>query len=230
MALLKSYIASFERSTKFLLPQASFERSKNILVPHINYQNLKSVLRPFSCSTCLLKKFPPPEPKKWLTYNEKVFPPQEPGEEPRPAFVCHMKSNIKYSYKKMWYIAVLARGLSVDDALNQLKFINKMGAITVADTIKEARTMAVQDHNVEFPTKLWVAESFVGKGYVMKGMRRHARTRMGEVRYQYNHYFVRLEEGDPPKDYYYWRRPLSVQERLDRWLKESRERTINFAN
>lgn len=25
------------------------------------------------------------DPKKWLEYNKQIFPPQKPGEEPRPA-------------------------------------------------------------------------------------------------------------------------------------------------
>jgi large subunit ribosomal protein L22 len=46
------------------------------------------------------------------------------------------------------------------------------------------------------------AESFTGKGFVMKGIRRHARKRAGLVEYKHCHYFVRLEEGPPPENYY----------------------------
>lgn len=31
-----------------------------------------------------------PEPKKWPTYNEKVFPPQKPEEERRPAVIIFL--------------------------------------------------------------------------------------------------------------------------------------------
>ena len=37
---------------------------------------------------------------------------------------------------------------------------------------------------------------------VVKGMRRHARGRFGMVEYKYMHYFIRLEEGPPPKKYF----------------------------
>ncbi len=47
--------------------------------------------------------------------------------------------------------------------------------------IQEAQEIAVRDHHVEFKTNLWVAESFASKGDVIKGVRRHARGRMGEV-------------------------------------------------
>ncbi|CAG9563638.1 unnamed protein product [Danaus chrysippus] len=164
-------------------------------------------------------------PKRFLEYNKKIYPPQEIDEEPRPAFVCHQKTNIKYSPEKLWYIAVLVRGMTVDEALKQLSFVNKKGAGYVKDTILEAQNLAVTEHNVEFKSNLWIAESFSGKGMVIKGVRRHARGRLGEVRYQYSHYFVRLEEGKPPKDYYK-QNPLTPQQQLDRWLEQMRKRKI----
>lgn len=48
---------------------------------------------------------------------------------------------------------------------------------------------------------------------------------MGEVRYQYSHYFVRLEEGKPPKDYYN-RNLLTPNEQLDKWVQQMRKRKI----
>ena len=64
------------------------------------------------------------EPKRWMQHNLDVIEPQ-PGQEPPPRvrtlpsidhlffdrlfafnqFYCHMRSNIKYSPKKMWFIA-----------------------------------------------------------------------------------------------------------------------------
>ncbi|KAL0839515.1 hypothetical protein ABMA28_016219 [Loxostege sticticalis] len=164
-------------------------------------------------------------PKRFLEYNKKVFPPQALGEETRPAFVCHQLTNIKYSPEKLWYIASLVRGMTVDEAVKQLSFVNKKGATFVKQAILEAQEMAVKQHNVEFRSNLWIAESFAGKGTVLKGIRRHARGRMGEVRYQYSHYFVRLEEGKPPKDYYK-REPLTPQQQLDKWLEQMRKRKI----
>lgn len=113
----------------------------------------------------------------------------------------------------MWYIASLVRGMSVDEAIRQLKFVNKKGAIHVREVIEEAKELAVKEHNVEFGSNMWVgklynlkemgccykivlvAESFVSKGQVIKGMRRHGRARFGIVQYFHCHYFVRLEEG-----------------------------------
>ncbi|XP_054001324.1 39S ribosomal protein L22, mitochondrial [Hylaeus anthracinus] len=142
------------------------------------------------------------EKKTFLQYNKVIYPPQKPGEERRPGYVCHVKKNIKYSPDKMWYVACLVRGMTVDEAVKQLSFLKKKGAAIAKEVILEAQHMAVEEHNIEFKSNLWVAESFVGKGIVIKGIRRHARARPGEVRYKYTHYFVRLEEGKPPENYY----------------------------
>ncbi|KAG7176680.1 39S ribosomal protein L22-like [Homarus americanus] len=192
----------------------------------------------------------PHGPRNWLKYNERKFPPTPLGEEERPAvsnidplgtcttlllplvvmrgvrFVCHLKKNIKYSPSKMWYVASLVRGLRIDDAINQLKFVHKKGSVAARETLEEARDLAVKDHNVEFPSNLWVSESFVGKGMVIRGFRRHARSRFGKVEYKYCHYFVTLEEGEPPEHYYPHRRPLTPQEMLQEWIDNQRQRTI----
>ncbi|XP_015596830.1 39S ribosomal protein L22, mitochondrial isoform X2 [Cephus cinctus] len=164
-------------------------------------------------------------PQKWLKHNRTIFPPQSPDEERRPAYVCHMKTNIRYSPKKMWYIACFVRGMSVDEAVKQLNFVLKKGGAIVKETILEAQQLAVEKHNVEFKSNLWVAESFYGKGVVYKGFRRHAKMRAGEIRYIHSHYFVRLEEGKPPANYYL-NVPKSKDEMLQKWLEDMRKRKI----
>lgn len=161
----------------------------------------------------------------WLSYNKKFFPIQSPEEERRPAYVCHMKANVKYSPKKMWYVACFVRGMSVDEAIKQLSFIHKKGATIAKETILEAQQLAVAEHNVEFKSNLWVAESFCTKGYVLKGIRRHARGRLGKVHYKYCNYFVRLEEGKPPENYYL-PAPQTGEEKLEEWMRNMRMRKI----
>ncbi|KAG5324135.1 RM22 protein, partial [Acromyrmex heyeri] len=164
-------------------------------------------------------------PTRFLDYNKTVFPPQKPGEERRPAYVCHMKANIKYSPKKMWYIASFVRGMTVDEAVKQLSFMYKKGAEIAKEVILEAQRLAVEEHNVEFKSNLWVAESFSTKGIVIKGIRRHAKARMGVIHYRYCHYFVRLEEGPPPK-HYYLPYPKTGEELLNDWMKQLHMRKI----
>lgn len=61
----------------------------------------------------------------------------------------------------MWYIASMIRGMSVDEALRQLSFVLKKGAIPVRDTILEAQKMAVAQQNVEFKTNLWIGKQCI---------------------------------------------------------------------
>ncbi|XP_076754092.1 mitochondrial ribosomal protein L22 [Xylocopa sonorina] len=165
------------------------------------------------------------EKTDFLKYNDTIFPPQKPGEEKRPGYVCHVKQNVKYSPLKMWYIACFVRGMTVDEAVKQLSFLQKKGAAIAKETILEAQRMAVEEHNIEFKSNLWVAESFATKGTVVKGFRRHARARSGKVRYKYCHYFVRLEEGKPPKQYYQ-SAPKSGEEMLKEWMEQMHSRKV----
>ena len=62
----------------------------------------------------------------WPAYNERIYLPDTDGTH-RPAYVCHVRDNVRYTSKKMWHVANLLRGLSVDEALKQVDFINKKG-------------------------------------------------------------------------------------------------------
>ncbi|XP_029042267.1 39S ribosomal protein L22, mitochondrial [Osmia bicornis bicornis] len=166
-----------------------------------------------------------PERPSFLKYNKTIFPPQKPGEEKRPGYVCHMKKNIKYSPLNMWYISSFVRGMTVDEAVKQLSFLKKKGAAIAKEVILEAQRMAVEEHNIEFKSNLWVAESFATKGIVIKGIRRHAKARVGTVHYRYCNYFVRLEEGKPPK-HYYQNPPKSGEELLQEWMTNMHHRKI----
>jgi len=73
-------------------------------------------------------------------------------------FVCHMKANIKYSPLKMWYVACLVRGMQIDDAIRQLDYVQRKGAKFVKEALIEAQELAVQKHNVEFRSNLWVGK------------------------------------------------------------------------
>lgn len=73
-------------------------------------------------------------------------------------YVCHQMLNVKYSPFKMQFVAEMVRGLTVDEALRQLKMCSKKGATFIYETILEAQEKAVKEHNVEFRSNLWVGE------------------------------------------------------------------------
>nr|XP_059864449.1 large ribosomal subunit protein uL22m isoform X2 [Delphinus delphis] len=94
--------------------------------------------------------------RKWEKKNKIVYPPQLPGEPRRPAEIYHCRRQIKYSKDKMWYLAKLIRGMSIDQALAQLEFSDKKGAQIIKEVLLEAQDMAVRDHNVEFRSNLYI--------------------------------------------------------------------------
>lgn len=61
----------------------------------------------------------------------------------------------------MWYIACLVRGMTVDEAVKQLSFVNKKGAAYVKEAILEAQELAVTSHNVEFRSNLWIGMLYI---------------------------------------------------------------------
>ncbi|KAG7484675.1 hypothetical protein MATL_G00052770 [Megalops atlanticus] len=137
--------------------------------------------------------------KNWERKNRILYPPQRPDEPPRPAEVYHCRRQIKYSKDKMWYLAKLIRGMSIDQAIAQLEFNDKKGAKIMKEVLLEAQEMAVKNHNVEYKSNLYVAESFSCKGKYLKRIRYHGRGMFGIMDKVYCHYFVKLVEGAPPK-------------------------------
>jgi len=72
-----------------------------------------------------------------------------------------MKTNVHYSPWKLWYIATLVRGMSIDEALKQIDYVKKKGASIVKETLLEAQELAVKEHHVEFRSNLWVGKSII---------------------------------------------------------------------
>lgn len=108
---------------------------------------------------------------------------------------------------------------------HELYYESKTDKSFFSQVIEEAQAIAVRDHNVEFKSNLWIADSYVTKGQVIKGTRLHARGRRGEVRFMFCNYYVRLREGKPPK-YYYPPEPTGFQ-KMEEYIKEQRMRRIN---
>ncbi|XP_048021832.1 39S ribosomal protein L22, mitochondrial [Megalobrama amblycephala] len=137
--------------------------------------------------------------KHWERRNLIVYPPQQKDETRRPAEIHHCRRQIKYSKDKMWYLAKLIRGMTIDQALTQLEFNDKKGAKIIKEVLLEAQDMAVKNHNVEYKSNLYIAESFSGKGKYLKRIRYHGRGMFGIMDKVHCHYFVKLVEGVPPK-------------------------------
>ncbi|XP_073746698.1 large ribosomal subunit protein uL22m isoform X3 [Callorhinus ursinus] len=138
--------------------------------------------------------------RRWEKKNKIVYPPQLPGEPRRPAI----------------------RGMSIDQALAQLEFSDKKGAQIIKEILLEAQDMAVRDHNVEFRSNLYIAESTSGRGQYLKRIRYHGRGRFGIMEKVFCHYFVKLVEGPPPPR----EAPKTAVTHAKEYIQELRNRTI----
>ncbi|CAL8280027.1 unnamed protein product [Arctogadus glacialis] len=162
--------------------------------------------------------------KNWERRNLQLYPPQLPGEPRRAAEVHHCRRQIKYSKDKMWYLAKMIRGLSIDQAITQLEFNDKKGAKIVKEVLLEAQDMAVKNHNVEYKSNLYIAESHSGKGKYLKRIRYHGRGMFGIMDKVYCHYFVKLVEGPPPAV-----EPRTGLDQAQEYLLGLRSRTVRHS-
>ncbi|KFD49937.1 hypothetical protein M513_09151 [Trichuris suis] len=165
-------------------------------------------------------------PEKWQYYDNVVWPPNcDDGKKPGEVFHC--RENVKYSWRKMWYICQLVRGLTIDEALAQLECTPRKGALVMKELLLEAQQKASDEHCLHQKSNLWVAEAICRNSLIIKGLRRHARERWGIVHYRYCNVFVRLEEGKPdlkgrfPMERLGWHM-------LEEYLKSLRNRRIDY--
>ena len=99
----------------------------------------------------------------------------------------------------------------------------------IREVLLEAQEKALREQNFEFKSKMWVAESFATKGMHVKGLRRHAKKRYGRVSYNFNHYFVKLQEGYPPEQFYPFPLDLPMSEMIEDKINSMRQRRINVS-
>jgi large subunit ribosomal protein L22 len=90
------------------------------------------------------------------------------------------------------------RGLPVEKAIIQTTFSPKKAAIFIKEVLMDTHDRAQRVYNCT-KGNLYVAESYVGRGPILKRIRYHAKGRFGTERNRYSHYFLILREGPPPK-------------------------------
>ncbi|CAH1267610.1 MRPL22 [Branchiostoma lanceolatum] len=160
----------------------------------------------------------------WDSKNRKVLPPQAPGEPRNPASIWVSRRNFKYSHYKLWYLATMVRGMSIDEALVQLQAISKKGARLIEEVLLEAQEKAIKECNVEYKSNLWVAESLALKGRHTQQIRYHGRGHFGIMHCGYCHYLVRLKEGPPPPK----KRDPTGYDKARNYMESLRKRTIQM--
>ena len=92
------------------------------------------------------------------------------------------------------------------------------------EVLEEAREKAILEAGFEHRSLMFVGAANAVKGLIIKGFRKHAFYRMGEVCYYHVHVLVQLVEGPAPPDY----DPYSFtnKQRLDNYLDDLRRRRV----
>ncbi|MEE6478293.1 hypothetical protein FKM82_011809 [Ascaphus truei] len=160
--------------------------------------------------------------RNWEMKNNKVHPPQLPGDPRKPAEIYHCRKQIKYSKDKMWYLAKMVQGMSIDQAIAQLEFNDKKGAKIMKEVLLEAQDLAVRNYNVEYKSNMYLAQSFSNKGKYLKRIRYHGRGMFGIMDKVYCHYYVKLVEGPPPPK----EEPVTGYQQAQEYVQQLRNRTI----
>ncbi|WP_455372832.1 50S ribosomal protein L22 [Limibacillus halophilus] len=91
-----------------------------------------------------------------------------------------MARNLRTSPRKLNLVAASIRGLSAEQALQQLTFSRRRISNDVRKVLQSAIANAENNHQLDVD-RLYVAEASVGKSFVMRRFRARARGRVGRL-------------------------------------------------
>jgi len=124
---------------------------------------------------------------------------EEPGgwkRKSRKQIATGKHEMIRISPRKLNEILRPIRGLSVEEALIQLKFHPRRKAIYVYNCLENTRKHAVNQFNMDY-TRLVVSHLNATKGKFLKRIKYHARGRFGIMFRYYAHLTVAIKEQAP---------------------------------
>ena len=101
--------------------------------------------------------------------------------------------NIRISADKARLVADLIRGKKVDEAMSILKNMNKKAARVIEKVLTSAVANATNNHNLN-KDKLYVKETYVNEGPVMKRMTMDSRGHVGRNDRRTSHVTVVVSE------------------------------------
>jgi large subunit ribosomal protein L22 len=100
---------------------------------------------------------------------------------------------IKASPQKLNLVAQTIRGMTVERALNELRFSRKRVARDVEKVLRSAVANAENNHQLDIDS-LVVDSAFVGKSIVMKRWHARARGRMGRIKKHFSEITIIVRE------------------------------------
>ena len=102
---------------------------------------------------------------------------------------------IRVSPQKLNLVAEMIRGKKADNALAALTFSKRRIARDVRKVLESAIANAENNHQLDVD-RLYVAEAFVGKSFVMKRFRPRARGRVGRIQKPFSNLTVVVRERE----------------------------------
>ena len=87
---------------------------------------------------------------------------------------------IRISPQKLQLVARAVKGMKAENAILQLGFLPKKGALFIKDAIKSAVANAENNHGLDID-RLYIADARVSKSLVMKRFRARARGRGAKI-------------------------------------------------
>jgi len=105
-------------------------------------------------------------------------------------------NNLRVAPRKVRLVANLVKGMKVDAALDQLRFLNKKSAEPVADLLSSAIANAVHNFSLD-RANLKIKEAVVEQGITLKRFMPRAYGRANVIRKKMSHVRIILEEIVP---------------------------------
>lgn len=102
-------------------------------------------------------------------------------------------NNFRMSPRKVRLVVDVVRGLKVDDALNQLAFVNKKATVTIKKLIDSAIANAENNYSLK-RDNLFIKEIKVNEGRTIKRWKPRARGRATTIRKRTSHILIVLGE------------------------------------
>ena len=121
----------------------------------------------------------------WLHNKDKNLP-------KKTAFAS--SAAVKTGVQKASLVACMIRGMSVSEALLQLKFCHKKSAKYFATVLRSAIANAENNYGYDID-RLYISRAIVDKAYVLKRFRAAAKGRASRISKAYSRLSITVSEG-----------------------------------
>jgi large subunit ribosomal protein L22 len=134
------------------------------------------------------------------------------------------QKNIRHSPWRLQLICRHVSGMTLEEALLQLKFLNKRFAPLVHKVLARTSNLADIRHSIQ-PSQLEVAECFATKGSHLRRMKIMGRGRSGVLHHKFSHMRVVLREIDFALKIFLADTPRAKERWIERYQKAQQEYT-----